>query len=94
MAAFAALLDASLDYAAIIERDGPLRYLNPAARELFGIADDADLDGIVLTELVEFHDGGGSEFVESARQAVREAGRPPRRGRAPGGQRRPAARRR
>ena len=74
MAAFAALLDASLDYAAIIERDGPLRYLNPAARELFGIADDDDLDGVVLTELVEFHDGVGSEFVESARQAVREAG--------------------
>ena len=67
VAAFAALLDASLDYAAIIERDGPLRYLNPAARELFGIADDADVAHIVLAELVEFHDGGASEFVESAR---------------------------
>src|SRR5207248_1981826 len=74
VAAFAALLDASLDYAAIVERDGPLTYLNPAARELFGIAPDADLDGVELTELVEFDDGVGSEFTASARAAVRQAG--------------------
>jgi diguanylate cyclase (GGDEF)-like protein/PAS domain S-box-containing protein len=73
VAAFAALLDASLDYAAIIERDGPLRYLNPAARKLFAIDDDADLEGIELADFVAFlHDR--PEFVTSARDAVRESG--------------------
>ena len=72
--AFAALLEASLDYAAIIERDGRLRYLNPAARKLLAIDDDADVDGIQLADVADFLDNDRPEFAESARQAVRESG--------------------
>jgi diguanylate cyclase (GGDEF)-like protein/PAS domain S-box-containing protein len=74
VAAFAALLDASLDYAAIVERDGPLLYLNPAARNLFGIADDASLAGVELSDHVEFRVGDDTGFAETARRSVREAG--------------------
>ena len=72
--AFAALLEASLDYTAIIERDGRLRYLNPAARKLLAIEDDADVDGIQLADVADFLDNDRPEFAESARQAVRESG--------------------
>jgi diguanylate cyclase (GGDEF)-like protein/PAS domain S-box-containing protein len=73
IAAFTALLESSLDYAAIMERDGPLLYLNPAARKLFGLGDLDDLADVNLAQLVEFATDS-AEFVTSARQAVREAG--------------------
>ena len=68
------MLEASLDYAAIIELDGPLRYLNPAARKLLSIDDDADLEGLRLADVVAFLDNDRPEFVEFARRAVRESG--------------------
>ncbi len=70
---FRALVESSSDFIAIAGMDATLRYLNPAARTLFGLPLDLDVSATVISDYLTPEGAAQSEEVEQP--AVRQHGR-------------------
>jgi PAS domain S-box-containing protein len=69
---FQSLVEASGDLIAIAGIDGALSYVNPAGRRMVGLAPDADLDGLHVTDFLT--EEAARQFEQVRGPAVREVG--------------------
>ncbi len=74
VAAFASLIDATPDYAAIVDPDGMLLHLNPAARRMAGVDLDVDVAGRDLRELLQFLDETEQTIEDAATEHMHRDG--------------------
>ncbi|GJG88865.1 hypothetical protein tb265_40460 [Gemmatimonadetes bacterium T265] len=65
----AAALDAAPDFVALVAPDGGLAYVNRAGRHLVGLAEDADLAGVHLTDLQPAREQARMATIEAAARA-------------------------
>ncbi len=72
--AFAALLDASPDFASVMRPDGVVIHLNPAARSMLGFESEESLAGRTMTELVEYDDADPRGYRDRALEALAATG--------------------
>lgn len=70
---FRSLVDASSDFIALADLDGTVRYVNPAGRQMVGLADDADVEATTIADYLT--EEGLRASVEVEQPAVVAEGR-------------------